>query len=251
MTLRSLLRLAPLDLESSGFRATLHRWFYARERHLGAVYELARPARMHFVGVPIPDLEPGSPLWSSLDKDDVLMEAGTNLGSMTRELARHVRFVHTFEPNRHALDYARAHVREPNVRFYDMGVSSEDGEEWLGYEGPASAKNSIEEIAVGGKAVEYRRRLKVRTITVDSFGRRTGVRLTGLVLDAEGAETGILQACAETAPKKIFLETHVVLSGGTWTDTLPKCREILESRGYDVFQFRDRGGLTWLGGTKP
>ncbi len=197
--------------------------------------------------VPNFDFVGTSPIAEKIRPEDVVLEAGTNMGGLTRELADRAAEVHTFDPNKSAIDFARAHVGRKNVKFYNLAISSDDGESWLNYATAFDGANSIYEPKGWTGRVSYMKRLRIRTTSIRSFVERTGVRPTVLVMDAEGSEVPAMEGAGKYLPDRLFMETHeLVQEDGTIRNTLPACEEFLSRRGYSVRIFRDKGGVPWI-----
>lgn len=58
---------------------------------------------------------------------DVAVQAGANVGLVAEELARHFRFVATFEVNPEVIEAARLNIKAPNVKLTPCGLGERVG----------------------------------------------------------------------------------------------------------------------------
>jgi len=215
-------------------------------------YGVVHTVRMYLRREPLPDIPPDSPFIRSIRPDDVVLEAGTNIGGLTRILSQRAKEVHTFEPNRKALDFARKHFRgKKNVRFYCAAIGGSCGAFKLNIESDLSGSNSFHITTDNLRNMRYRKQTEAEMLTVAEFVRASGMRPTVLVLDIEGEEGAALRGAEGFLPDRVFLETHWVRkSDGSFASTLNECEGYLSERGYLVGRFADRGGYVWLSGVR-
>jgi len=202
---------------------------------------------------PLCDFPENNPLEDSVFPDDVVLEAGTNIGGLTYFLGHIAKEVHTFEPNPYALIFAKrrvGHMR--NVHFYNMAISDHVGKAPFNFSWSFSGANSLYKIQNAGGAIQYTKQFYVETINIDNFVKLYGVIPTVLVLDCEGSELKALQGAEALLPSidRIFCETHPVERDGQIILTRFEVGNFLTSHGYQITTGRDRGKVLWLIGKK-
>ena len=188
------------------------------------------------------DLPPNSPLFTSLRKEDIVIEIGTNLGNLTELIAQRVRWVYTFEPILNTQMIAKKHIRQKNVSFYNEAMDGHSGEMQFHIVSKYSGSNSL----YNQTGVHPIKTSTIKVTSLDDFIQRTNIIPTVLVSDSEGSELNIVKY-SNHLPNLLFMETHSLRNG---IHTRPLCKELLIEKGYNVTEFPDRGNMIWLSATK-
>jgi FkbM family methyltransferase len=234
------------------FHDALSKCYFSMMPILSRPYAILHTFRKVVAKGPTCDLPVESLLTRGLRPDDVVLEAGTNMGGLTRLLSDMVKEVHTFDPNPKALEYARKYLHgRTNVRFYCAAVGGKTGTAIYNYVSRFHGGNSLCQTYDYGGRIRFLRQFNVPETTIQRFAEKTGVRLTALVLDCEGSELSALVGAGEFLPDRVFTETHSVKrKDGTTRSTLPECRAFLEAHGFEVTIFYDKDRYPWIRGVR-
>jgi FkbM family methyltransferase len=154
---------------------------------------------------------------------DTVLDVGAHVGYYTllaSVLAGDNGTVWAFEPNPRNFRFLERHARingRRNVRAEQAAVSDAEGSARFDF-GTGSGTGHL---ARGGA-------LEVRTVRLDDFCRRHGVRPAAVKIDVEGAEGAVLEGARETlaaARPVIFLSTH-------GPEVHRYCLDLLREMGY-------------------
>jgi len=152
-----------------------------------------------------------------LGKDDIAIDCGANVGSITQLLSRSGATVYSFEPNPHAFEvlkdkfsgvsniYCRQEgVSDKNemMKLYLHENSDEDEVHW-------STGSSLLDFKDNVRSDKY---VEVEIIDLSEFIASLGQRVKVLKMDVEGAECAILRKIISTEIidmiDHVFVETH-------------------------------------------
>jgi len=232
----------------------MNKWEYAIGEIHSHFYWLSWPIdpsiyklRAHLYRKPICDFPKNNPLDGEIHSDDIVIEAGANLGGLTRYLSRYAKQVYSFEPSPKAFGFLRKNVADlDNVKIQNLGLSDKSGIRKMFVEWSFSGANSY----IGLDLIRYPNTIDARFISVDELN----VNPTILIFDLEGAEVDALNGSIDSLKtvKKIFCETHRVAGRNgeeAWHTYFPVL-EFLRAHGYRVSRDRDRGDVLWLIGKR-
>ena len=187
---------------------------------------------------------------TEINSSDVVIEAGANLGGLTRVIARYAKEVHSFEPSPKAFHYLTKNTQMcPNVFRYNMGIEDKWKEVPFNIEWSFSGANSIYHIYDSGKwSATYHAKIKATFISIDEFCAWKDLKPSILSLDCEGSEIHALEGAKKTlsSVRKVFCETHYADK----VSTAPKVKELLEENNFTVSRGWDSGNILWLIGKK-
>jgi FkbM family methyltransferase len=164
-------------------------------------------------------------------KEDVVLEAGANIGGNTTELAKYAKEVHAFEPSPRAFRWLCDNMRKAaNVKCYPVAVSGEWGSATFNHQ---VASGSL----FRNDAIGYSHPITVQVVGINSLDFNVGV------LDAEGAEAPIMQSFKKwDSVKRWYVETHIIEG----RSTLAEVTMILKKHYTKVWEDVDPGGYRWV-----
>ncbi len=174
-----------------------------------------------------------------LKQDDIVIEAGANIGSETLLISKKLTkgTIYCFEPNPYSYERLKINIsinELTNVHTYDYALGEEDSEiKFHIY--PKGFCNS----GMSSKYMEtpITHEITVAQKTVDSFIIENNItKLDFIKMDIQGAEMDLITGASETLKK--FKPTIFTEACEPYNDT-KKLYELLVSLGYDVFLIKD------------
>lgn len=151
-----------------------------------------------------------------LQKDDVVIDCGSNIGLFTLHAASKGCIVHAFEPEKNNIDYL-SYVKKQfsnNIYVCEKALGSYCGEANFTIDCSGTTCKIVEDMSEGV--------VKVPIITIDQYVKESGIeRIDFIKADIEGAERemlkGALTTLKEMGPKLAICTYH-----------LPDDKEVLE-----------------------
>lgn len=181
------------------------------------------------------------PIIEKLDirKDDIVAEAGANIGGNVISLTARVRRIYAFEPNPMAFEILKensAHCQNVSCFNVALGETFATRPLLLSSNNQYDPGASFEGIANHPK---YLRVLQSEIAPLDSFNIEPSI----LILDCEGYETRVLLGAKKTlkSVRLLAIECHAMLDG---TNTLDSVRDFLPNLRWQ--QEEEGFGSTWL-----
>jgi len=158
-----------------------------------------------------------------VSKDSICLDIGANIGMYSLLFSRFAKFVYSFEPlPRNFKLFKKMMIinKIDNIKFYSYAISSKKG--IMSFKEGSS-------VATGGFSKEGK--LKVWSISLDSFIENKKIEPNVIKIDVEGAEVDILKGAQKYLKQKgpiLLLETH-------GKDKTRKVFQILRKLGYNKF----------------
>lgn len=174
-----------------------------------------------------------------LGKDDIAIDCGANVGSITEYLCKSGATVYSFEPNPYAFEILKSKFSTiPNVHCRQEGVSNANNKMKL-YLHENSDEDEVH-WSTGSSLLDFKDNVRtdkfveVQIIDLSDFINSLEQRVRILKMDVEGAECGILMKLIESDVinkiDHVFVETHDHKIPELKAET-DEIRELIEKRG--------------------
>jgi FkbM family methyltransferase len=221
----------------------LSKALYRRVRH-NPIIERVQVELRRGRAVAFPEID----LIVPLSTDDIVIDAGANVGDIVSRCARTGATVHAFEPNPACFDIiSRRFAFVPNVKLHKLGLMDRDCELRLGTPSPHDQYDAIDMtlsssfVAPPVGEMEYE---VVRCIDIAAFIEALDRPVALLKMDIEGAEIPVLNHLLDTGAMErvsiAVVETHERL-GEVLAEGTTKLRQRIEEHG-----LCDRIRLDWV-----
>ena len=154
-----------------------------------------------------------------IEKGDVVVEIGANIGEFTIAAANIAKQIYAFEPDPNCLDCLEKNVQKfSNVEIVRMGASEENGKKVFFLSSEDADSSFI-------KPKTYSDRLEIEAIRLDTWMDKTGVDyIDFLKVEAEGAELEVLKGLGN----KIRQVNKISVDGGPEREGKPTYKMVAE-----------------------
>lgn len=185
-----------------------------------------------------------------LQEGDTFFDIGAHVGyysMLASALVGDTGKVVSFEPTPRTFKSLEENAKtKKNIRVYNNAVLDKETEiEFFDYGPKFSAFNSFKKRT--SSDIYFRNdaeKIKVKTISIDTFCKERNVVPTLIKIDAEGSEHLILAAMSSVLDTSHPLVTIEVSGGEEWKDNCMKSIKIFVDKGYDCFEISLEGYLS-------
>ncbi len=152
-------------------------------------------------------------LFSSLQKEEIAIDCGANVGENTRKMAKNGATVYAFEPNPFAFGVLERNFKKwPNVICINKGIWISEGKMRL-YFHENSDQNEIKwssgsSLLANKCNVNLNKYLEVEVINFNEFIRSMTGRIRVIKIDIEGAEGEILR---QIIAQKLYIKVDAII----------------------------------------